>query len=345
MKIVRNLSVYLHHSMFWYWIKILARVLLWIIAIYCSAKFIDNYVFRYLRPGTPMATMERNLRRHYQLSREHLPPVLREKVVELTSDDETRAFLTRCQTFESQFFTFLGNSIVYTYLRPFVTLTNLHAFLNRGSMFVLSKAHLTTLLKSPTRSNGDVSLSNSIVDLGAGDGKVSAKLAEWAKVSSRSEIKVTEVSKSMKYRLKERGFTVVDAERWTSYKPFTLVTMLNLLDRCEKPLNMIRSAHEALSACENKSVPRLLIASVFPFRQSIEWRSSRKADEFIRINGTWSIEEQAGFFIQKIVEPQGFELESLSRVPYICEGDVKAPYYVLNNVIMVFKLKDSSEPN
>ena len=151
----------------------------------------------------------------------------------------------------------------------------------------------------------------------------------------------------MKYRLAQKGFTVADAENWHgNFQKFDLITMLNLLDRCEKPLKMLSEAKKSLRSnnLENEiDGGRLVISSVFPFRQSIEWRNSRRADEIVKIDGRWEIERQAAKFVKDIVEPQGFELESISRVPYLCEGDVKAPYYILNNVVMVFKLKNGNK--
>jgi len=148
----------------------------------------------------------------------------------------------------------------------------------------------------------------------------------------------------MKYRLKEKGFNVVDAELWDATKPFDLITMLNLLDRCTHPMKMLTQAKNSLVTSKGGSNSgRLLISSVFPFRQSIEWRNNRKADEVVRIDSRWSIEQQAGKFIKDVVEPNGFELESISRVPYLCEGDVKQPYYILSNVVMVFRVKGEAK--
>ncbi len=33
----------------------------------------------------------------------------------------------------------------------------------------------------------------------------------------------------------------------------------------------------------------------------------------------------------------GFQLESWSRVPYLCEGDLEQPLYSLDDFVMVFK--------
>merc|ERR1712108_54548 len=93
--------------------------------------------------------METELKRHYQLDIKKLEEhgIPEDIYLPLELDDETRVFLRKCQTLQSKYFAFLGQSIVYTYLKPFVTLTSLHALLNRGSMFVVSSAHLSKILK------------------------------------------------------------------------------------------------------------------------------------------------------------------------------------------------------
>merc|ERR1711981_499422 len=209
-------------------------------------------------------------------------------------------------------------------MKPFVTLTSLHALLNRGSMFVLSSRHLGDILK------GEGKVKN-VVDLGAGDGKVTQKIAKFAGLES-TDVAVTEVSPTMKYRLQQRGFNLLPTDDWHKNQQYDVISMLNLLDRCEKPFTILAQVKQSLA-----KDGKLLLASVLPFRQSIEWRNDRKPDEVLHVNRTWPIEEQVSYLVEKVIEPCGFDLQSVSRVPYLCEGDVKAPYYVLNNLVMVFK--------
>jgi hypothetical protein len=43
-----------------------------------------------------------------------------------------------------------------------------------------------------------------------------------------------------------------------------------------------------------------------------------------------------------VFEEEGFHLESWSRVPYLCEGDLNKPIYHLNNGLFVFRPKNKS---
>lgn len=50
-----------------------------------------------------------------------------------------------------------------------------------------------------------------------------------------------------------------------------------------------------------------------------------------------SLEKQVNVFVEQVMAPRGFALEKIAKMPYLCEGDIKKPYYVLQNVAMVFK--------
>lgn len=176
------------------------------------------------------------------------------KVVELGPDIFVTKFLRGCQELESQIFKFMAETMVYSFMTPIITRTGVHALLDRGKMFVLSPLQTKMLL--PERPFED------IIDLGAGDGAVSERLA-LALDKSHNKVSVTEVNRQMIYRLSKRGFTIADAETWYLNKNFDLISMLNLLDRCESPISMLDQSRSTMRD-ENS---RLLIASVFPFRR------------------------------------------------------------------------------
>ena len=43
---------------------------------------------------------------------------------------------------------------------------------------------------------------------------------------------------------------------------------------------------------------------------------------------------------RKVLSPCGLRARSLSRVPYLCRGDVAAPYFVLDDAILVCERAD-----
>ena len=139
----------------------ISKFLLSILGVYSAAKLCDHYIFPLLITPKSLEKMEAELDRHYKLDAKLLLEhgIETEKYVQLSLDDETRIFLRNCQSLNTRYFAFFGQSVVYTYLKPFVTLTSLHALLNRGSMFVLSENHLKKLVK--------IKNINTVVDLGA----------------------------------------------------------------------------------------------------------------------------------------------------------------------------------
>ena len=51
-----------------------------------------------------------------------------------------------------------------------------------------------------------------------------------------------------------------------------------------------------------------------------------------------SFEAQANSFLKNVLQPAGFELVALSRVPYLCQGDLQHSYYVLYDSVFVLKV-------
>lgn len=50
-----------------------------------------------------------------------------------------------------------------------------------------------------------------------------------------------------------------------------------------------------------------------------------------------TFEEQLHSITETVIEPAGFEVVSWSRVPYLCEGDLRQSYYWLDDVLIVLK--------
>lgn len=48
-----------------------------------------------------------------------------------------------------------------------------------------------------------------------------------------------------------------------------------------------------------------------------------------------TFEEQVACFAYKVFQPLGLNVDVISRTPYLCQGDMYNPYYVLNDAIFV----------
>uniref|UniRef100_S4R939 Methyltransferase 9, His-X-His N1-histidine n=1 Tax=Petromyzon marinus TaxID=7757 RepID=S4R939_PETMA len=201
----------------------------------------------------------------------------------------------------------------------------LNPVLGRGSMFVLSAEQFRRLLGIPDSWRAD-----SLLDLGAGDGEVTAIMGAHFK-----QVFVTEVSPTMQWRLRKRDFTVLGVTEWNIVydRPYDLVSCLNLLDRCERPLTLLREVRQVLRPGSG----RLLLAVVLPYRPYVE-RGGRweQPSECVPVHGD-SWEEQLNSLVIDVLEPNGFQVESFTRVPYLCEGDLYNDHYVLDDAVLVLK--------
>lgn len=54
-------------------------------------------------------------------------------------------------------------------------------------------------------------------------------------------------------------------------------------------------------------------------------------------DGNVSFEMAVAVLVTNVLEPLGFDLVCFSKVPYICQGDVLTPYYVLEDAVLVLK--------
>lgn len=145
---------------------------------------------------------------------------------------------------------------------------------------------------------------------------------------------------------------------------YDLISCLNLLDRCEDPLRLLRDIRRALVP----GTGRLVVAVVIPFQPWLEigqlemnadmlWSLTVSAvdvkycfpppggkwerpKEYLKIQGkTW--EEQVNNLTNEVFRKVGFEVETLTRLPYLCEGDMARDYYLLDDAVFVLRASDS----
>jgi predicted rRNA methylase YqxC with S4 and FtsJ domains len=191
-------------------------------------------------------------------------------------------------------------------------------------MFVYSTDQFKTLLDIDH--NQEYQLT-SLLDIGAGDGSITQRMANLFK-----QVYATEMSSIMQWRLSSYGYTVLDTNEWGDLK-FDVITCLNVLDRCEKPLSLLKNIREHL----NSNHGRAIISLVLPFKPYFEYNNDHHPNESIHINNRLP-EEQINEFILNVFQPLGFCLKKLSRLPYLCEGDMERSYYFLSDYIFVLEV-------
>ncbi|PSN45671.1 Methyltransferase-like protein 9 [Blattella germanica] len=133
---------------------------------------------------------------------------------------------------------------------------------------------------------------------------------------------------------------LLDVETWTeSGLKFDVITCLNLLDRCDRPLTLLRELRAAL-----RPGGKVVVALVLPFNPYVEiGRVDHRPTEWLPIEGS-TFEEQASSAITNLFEASGFKVERWSRVPYLCEGDLNQSFYWLDDAVFVLSaIEDGSQ--
>ncbi|CDQ87801.1 methyltransferase-like protein 9 isoform X1 [Oncorhynchus mykiss] len=260
----------------------------------------------------------------YKCSPDLLGEVVRPLFVQSHLDQDTQAFLRRSIEKSGWMFTQFYHSFISTVLSPLVSRTSINGFLGRGSMFVFSADQLQQLLRVAPEWRGE-----RLLDLGAGDGGVTEVMGAHFR-----EVYATEVSPPMKWHLQRKKYRLLGIDEWqhTGFQ-YDLISCLNLLDRCDDPLDLLRGIHRSLVP----STGRLILAAVLPFQPWVEiggkWQRPR---EHIKVKGKkW--EEQVTNLSNEVFREVGFEVEAVTRLPYLCEGDMYKDYYVLDDAVFVLK--------
>jgi 2-polyprenyl-3-methyl-5-hydroxy-6-metoxy-1,4-benzoquinol methylase len=282
----------------------------------------------------------------YELKEERgLDPSLQPLVKTLHRDDETEVYLRKTWPLPYILYWFrsqLSRQFGYT-------AQDASAMVGGNPMFVLSSSQFDQLLpyESPGNKN-DFSL----LDVGSGDGAVTRKLAHrFAHVSCM------EVSSGMRRLLRKRGSPCTEVlselptttlQNRPTTKLFDVISMLNVLDRVHEPAKLL----ESLKPLLRKDGGRLFLAQVSPYWARVATNSTTSGWEHAREpflplvdrlrTKRKPAEVEASIWVKDILEPAGWIVESLSRVPYLCprHSFAKQKFAVMHDLIFVLKLPD-----
>lgn len=278
-----------------------------------------------------------NRTRWYKCDLSLIPEGTRNKFIQMTCDDETEEFIENCYEKADWYFTHLFHSFARTILTLFMTSTSANGLLGRGSMFVFSDKQFVSLMGGEESLAKTANSRKTLLDLGAGDGNVTQIMANYYKSTF-----VTEISPVMRKILAKRGYEVLEVETWTQTNlTFDLIACLNLLDRCDRPLTILKEIRSKLTPGSG----RLLLALVLPFSQYVEVngkQSDHKPAEQLPIDGD-NFEDQLVSFDADVLRPNGLEILSWTRLPYLSEGDLDLTFYWLYDVVMVIRATESRE--
>jgi len=174
-----------------------------------------------------------------------------------------------------------------------------------------------------------------LLDVGAGSGDVTAALAPCF-----DEVEATEVSRGMARRLTKRGVRchALDVtEAPLADASFDAVSLLNVLDRCPKPRQLLRHCLQSL-----KPGGVFIVALALPYRpfyfdgpRTPEPLERLECDPGAPPGATAKWEDGARRFIERDLLPLGLQLDCFARAPYLSAGDSARPLYELDDVVAV----------
>ncbi|KAL1129347.1 hypothetical protein AAG570_013874, partial [Ranatra chinensis] len=133
-------------------------------------------------------------------------------------------------------------------------------------------------------------------------------------------------------------YRVLECDDWIEASRFDLVSCLNVLDRCDRPLTFLKDIKKSL-----KPEAKVIVAVVLPFKPYVETGKGwdHKPSETLTVEGK-TFEAQVNSLIANVFEPNGFTVKSWTRLPYLCQGDLHQSYYWLDDAVFVLTLADKS---
>lgn len=153
-----------------------------------------------------------------------------------------------------------------------------------------------------------------LLDVGAGSGDVTVHAQRVF-----SEIVTTETSGPMVRRLRRRGLAChrvdLSCDRLPDSAPFDVVSLLNVLDRCDRPRSLLCAARDLLAP-----EGRVIVTVPLPARPHVDVGAyTVDPDEPLSGRGeTW--EAALVDLVEGTLEPAGLSPVRLARAPYLSLG-------------------------
>ena len=242
---------------------------------------------------------------------------------ELTIDDEWRADVEALARARHGRLRTIAQRVARLYLSDF----DANALTNMYRMQLLTTTAWQRLLDG--RGGGR------LLDVGAGSGDVTVALG-----ACFDSVETTEVSRGMRRRLARRGMRchAVDlTETALDAPPFDAVSLLNVLDRCQRPRRLLRHCLQALAPGGLFIVALALPYRPFYFAGPATPEPLERLECDAGPDGAW--EDGARRFIERDLLPLGLTLESFARGPYLSAGDTARPLYELDDVVVALTLR------
>lgn len=258
---------------------------------------------------------EQGIRLRYDCDLSRLAPRLQDRFVQFGVDDSLQSYVQRARRQRH------GRLLtsVHRALRGLFSDFDINGLLGTYPMHVLGREQWEQLLPAA---------GGRLLDVGAGNGDVTAELAPLF-----DDVTVIETSRFMARRLQRRGYRCHRTDVGTQPVPdgpYDVISVLNVLDRCDRPLSLLGNVRTAL-----RPGGRLLLALVLPYRPFVyDGTLTREPAERLPLrDDTW--EGATNELVEMVLQPLGFEIEYCSRAPYLSGGDAYQALYELDDVVLV----------
>lgn len=256
----------------------------------------------------------------YDCDARELPSELAQRFVKLSLGLEGQSYLADALATRPG----KGKTLLHRALKTWVSDFDADGLLDMYPMHLLGTSEWRTLLgERPGQRH---------LDVGAGAGHVTSKISPLF-----DETVTTETSRVMARKLRRRGFRCFEsdvAETGAPEPSYDVITCLNVLDRCPRPKSLLAAIRRALAPGG-----RLVLAVPLPLSAFFyDGPTSRDQRERLEVSGAgW--ERSAALLVENVLDPAGFTIETISRVPYLCRGDSQQRLYVLDDVVLMCKEK------
>lgn len=258
---------------------------------------------------------------NYSLRKEFLPKELQEVLVYLGPDEELDEFIERAKNNPYS----VVQLFLYRFFSPFIPLYDIDAILKIYPLYILGKSMWRRIV--PKELQG-----GKLLDVGAGQGLVTLNAKPIF-----GEITTTDTSRFVARRLRARGFKCIRKDiaknpNLFNKKEFDVVSLLNVLDRSEYPITLLKNSISFL-----KDDGYMIISIPIPIRPMVFSLSVDVPSEILVKNQNGNFEECVADFYENVLKPNGLTVTLLARLPYICQGDDVGKINALDNFLVVCK--------
>jgi SAM-dependent methyltransferase len=224
----------------------------------------------------------------------------------------------------------------YGLLRKLLSDYDAYGLLGMYPMHLCSAAQFRALL--PFDADGAGPGARRLLDVGAGSGAITRAAAELG----FGEVMASEASSVLRARLRRRGYRVLPCDLDREALPEALradvVLCLNVLDRTSHPRTMLAHLRDAL-----RPGGRLLLSLPLPLRPHVQRAGHTVDPEELLPPPAESWEASATRIVEQLLEPARLQLQTLSRIPYICRGDHMTRLYALDAALFVCGARPAHE--